>query len=170
MAVGRRRLRAVVWLLGSFLLSGCYRYVPVEVPIPTTVARIKVPVESAVADPNAPPETIAMEGTVLESVGDTLILEARLTRDVSAFQQYVRLDTFRIAHAELSSVEVKEFSKGRSVALGVVVASGAALMAWAALGIQGGSDGQGNGDGDGSQGFTVVLSAATRVFLGWLGR
>lgn len=169
-AVAHRRLRASVWLLGAVLLSGCYRYIPVQTPAPGTVARVRVPVQSAVADPNAPPETISVEGTILDSAGDTLVLEARLSREISAFQQYVRLDTFRVARAELSSVELKEFSTGRSVALGAGVAGGAALMAWAALGIQGGSDGEGNGDGDGSQGFTVVLSAAARVVLGWLGR
>lgn len=163
-----RRMQVVALGLGAFLLAGCYRYIPVETPAPGTVARVRVPVQSAVADPNAPPETVSVEGAVLAS-GDTLVLAARLTREISPFQQYVRFDTFRVASAELASVERKEFSMGRSVGLGVAVAGGAALMAVAALGIQGGDDGQGQGDGDGTSGFTVPLSAAAKFVLRWMG-
>lgn len=169
LAGARGTMRVVAFGLGAFLLAGCYRYVPVEMPAPGTVARVRVPVQSAVADPNAPPETVSVEGSVLAS-GDTLVLAARLSRDISPFQQYVRFDTFRVASAELASVERKEFSMGRSVGLGVAVAGGAALMAVAALGIQGGGDGAGDGDGDGTSGFTVPLSAAAKFVLRWLGR
>ena len=164
-----RYLRSTVLLLGAFLLSGCYRYIPVETPPPGSVARVRVPIQSAVADPNAPPETVAVEGQVL-AAGDSIVLAARLSREVSVFQQYVRFDTFRVARAELASVELKEFATGRSVALGAAVAGGTALLALAALGIRGGNDGEGGGDGDGPQGFTVRLSSAVGIILGWLGR
>lgn len=164
-----RWVQVVALGLGAFLLAGCYRYIPVETPAPGTVARVRVPVQSAVADPNAPPETVAVEGDVLAS-GDTLVLATRLTREISPFQQYVRFDTFRVASAELASVERKEFSTARSVGLGVAVAGGAALMAIAALGIQGDDAGDGNGDGDGTSGLTVPLSAAASFVLRLMGR
>lgn len=135
-----------------------------------STVRVRVPVRSAVADPNAPDETVSVEGQLLES-GDTLVLAASIRREISAFQQYVRYDTFRIARSETAGVEFKEFSSGRSVFLGVVVASGTGLLALAALGLGGDRGGDnGDGDGNGTSGFTVPLMSAARLIWGWSGR
>ncbi len=118
---------------GAILLAGCFSYLPVETPPPGATVRVRIPVTSAVADPNAPPQTISVEGTVLES-GDTLVLATETRRELGAFREIVQFDTVRLAPDQRSSVELRDFSKGRSIALGAGIAAGIAGLAIVAFG------------------------------------
>jgi len=144
--------------LAFLALSGCYTYRAVEIPSPGAVARVAVPVQSAVADPNQPPEIASVEGTVV-AIGDTIVLATKMRRDIGAYREVVRDDTLRIALDAVSAVEVREFSRGRSALLSGTVAAGIALLALTALGIEGGDAGDGSGD-DGSRTFTASASVA----------
>ncbi|MCE2398164.1 MAG: hypothetical protein J4F34_03815 [Gemmatimonadetes bacterium] len=129
------------------VLAGCYQYVPVEMPAPGSVARVQVPVVSALSDPTAPPPTVSVEGVVLES-GDTIVLEVLERRRVGALRELVRENTYRVALGDLTAIEVRERAPARSAALGSVIVAGAVYLAVSALGGRSGSGGEkpgGNG-------------------------
>ena len=167
--IALRNLHRTALVAGAFLLSGCHTYLPIDAPRPGSVARVRVPIESAVADPNAPPETVAVEGLVLAS-GDTIVLAASTRRELGAFREIIQYDTFRVARDGLVSIEAREFSKGRSLALGVIIAGGATGLALVALGFGGGEGGENPGDDGTQQGFTLQLSATVGAILGVFGR
>ena len=99
-----RRYRAAA-AFAFLALSGCYIYRPVATPSPGAVARVEVPVQSAVADPNEPPETASVEGTVVE-VGDSIVLATKIRRDIGAYREVVRDDTLRIALDVVAAIVV----------------------------------------------------------------
>lgn len=115
------------------LLTGCHTYRVVDAPpaVGSTV-RVHVPVASPLTGGNRAPQTATVEGLVL-TAADTIALAARTRRPFGAFRELVQVDTFRLAASEASRVEVRELSGARSVALGVVVAAGAALLAFTAF-------------------------------------
>lgn len=135
-------IRTGVFLLGAAVLSGCYTYVPADAPRPGEVARVRVPVRSALDDPNAPPPTATVEGEVL-AAGDTIVLATTSRRELGAYRELILVDTFRVARGDVSSIELRKFSQGRSVALGVALAGTVTIAALAALGITGGAEGEG---------------------------
>lgn len=149
----RRCLRGAATALGALLLSGCHTYLPVQTPTPGTTARVHVPVRSALADPNAPPRTAFVEGTVL-SVGDTIVLEVRTRRYYGALQELVQENVYRVDRDEIIAVELREVSMGRSVALGVAILGGIGVLALAALGERFGMGGRKPSD-NGGQSFTA---------------
>lgn len=159
----RRRHRAIVALL-LLASSGCYTYRAVEAPSPGDVARVHVPVRSAVEDPNEAPETAAVEGTVV-AMGDSIVLATKIRREIGAYREVVRDDTLRIAVEGTTRIELREFSKAKSVLLGGVVLGGATLLALAALGIEGGDGGDRSG-GDGDRSFRVSFAGVAA----WLAR
>ena len=148
-----RGSRRAVAVFGVLALSGCHTYLPVETPVPGSVARVRVPIRSAVSDPGLPPETASVEGVVIEA-GDTLVLEVRTRRVIGAFNEIVRENTYRVARDELVSVEVREFSARRSAVLGSAILAGTVFLAVAALRGDTGSGGRGPGNGGGRT-FTV---------------
>lgn len=148
-----RGLRRAVAVFGVLAPSGCHAYLPVETPVPGSVARVQVPIRSAVADPGLPPETASVEGVVLES-GDTLVLEVRTRRVIGAFNEITRENTYRVARDELVSVEVRQFSPRRSAVLGSAILGGTVFLAVRALRGGTGSGGRGPGTGGGRT-FTV---------------
>ena len=160
------RMASIALLCGVPLVSGCYTYRLVEEAPVGSVARLRVPIQSAIVDPNAPPETVAIEGLIL-SFGDTIAFQASNRQVIGAFREVVQYDTLTVARDGLASIEVREFSKVRSVVLGTVVAVGTAALALAALGIEGGEAGEGPG-GEGSEsltaGITVAIGAIGRLF------
>lgn len=120
-------------------LSGCHTYTPVSTPAPGSTVRVRIPVISAAADPNAPQQTVSVEGQVVES-GDTLVLAMRNRQEYGAYREIVQFDTVRLGPDQRQSVELSEFSAQKSIALGVVITGGVTLLAATAFGFGGGGD------------------------------
>lgn len=148
-----RCLRAAAAVFGALFLSGCHTYLPVRSPAPGSVARVHVPVRSAVADPNAPPPTVSVEGTVL-SAGDTIVLEVRTRQHFGALQEVVSENVYRVGRDEIVTMEIREFSRGRSALLGVGILGGIGFLALAAFGGRFGQGGE-NPDDNGGRSFTI---------------
>lgn len=148
-----RCLRGTAAALGALLLAGCHTYLPVESPAPGSVARVHVPVRSAVSNPNAPPPTVSVEGTVLE-VGDTIVLEVQSRRYFGALQELVQENVYRVGRDEVVSIELREFSGRKSALLGVGILGGIGLLALAAFGGEFGQGGNGP-DENGGRSFTI---------------
>lgn len=159
-----RHMLFAALLCGPPLVSGCYTYRLVEEAPVGSVARLRVPIQSAIVDPNSPPETVAIEGLII-AFGDTISFEASSRQVTGAFREVVQYDTLRVARDGLASIEVREFSRTRSVVLGVAVAAGTTGLALAALGAEGGQAGDRPGEG-GAESFTAGIS----VGVGALGR
>lgn len=153
-----RRLRGAVAAAGALLLCGCHSYLPVESPAPGVVARLHVPVSSAVSNPNAPPPTVSVEGTVL-STGDTIVLQVRTRQHFGALQELVQENVYRVARDEVVAIELREFSGRRSAVLGGALLVGAVGLAVLAFG---GEFGQGGEDPDNNGGRSITI--------GFLGR
>jgi len=164
-----RILGAFFGLLGASFMSGCFTYVPVDRPSPGSTVRIHVPVRSAIARPNQAPEFISMEGMVI-SAADSVILEVSSRREIGAFREIRSVDTLRVARADLSAVDTRVFSLGKSIGLGIAIAGVTAVLAAVAFGLEGGSsgnDGSGNGNTTGSSirinpTFSALLDALSR--------
>ncbi len=122
------------------LLGGCYTYQVVDTPPLGSTVRVRVPVTSALDDRNTAPPSVAVEGQVLQ-VGDTLVLARRTRREFGAFREVILFDTLRLRRAQTSSIELKEFSSGKSVMLGIVIAAGVTGLALAGFN-GGGGDGE----------------------------
>ena len=165
--LGRRaRGLALITAVGA---AGCHTYVPVQTPVPGSTVRVQIPVVSAAADPNAPPQTVSLEGLVVES-GDTLVLATTRRQEYGAFREVVQYDTLRLAEDQRYGVEAVEFSAGKSVMLGVGLAAGVGLIAIAAFnGGGGGGDTPIDGGPPPPQGAVVVSSSWVAGLLGLLG-
>lgn len=138
---------SLLMVLGVVFLSGCYTYRPVETPSPGSMLRVRVPVTSALNNPNQAPATASIEGLVL-SAGDTISLATETRRQMGAYREIVQYDTLRLAVSQTSSMDVREFSAPRSVVLGVAIAGAAGAAAAVAFGLGGGSVGEPPGPGD----------------------
>ena len=161
-----RRILPVALLGAAPLLSGCYTYTLVEEPPVGSVARVRVPVRSAAAGPEIPPETVAVEGLVL-SLGDTLSLEAGTRQFAGTSREVLRYDTLRVARDGVASIEVRNLSVARSVALGAGVAAGTVALALAALGTgagEGGEEPGRGGPGGLAATFSIAVGAVARLF------
>jgi hypothetical protein len=157
-------------LTAAIVLAGCHSYTPVETPVPGTVARVTVPLQSAVADRNAAAQTVLIEGVVLEA-GDTIVLASTTRRDLTAFSRMIQFDTFRVARDGAVSVELREFSPGKSIALGLVVTSAAVSLAISALAIDDGKAGDDSaGDGTIPEGAVVISSSLVGLVWKLIGR
>ena len=148
-----RGLRGAAAVFGALALSGCHTYLPIESPAPGSVARVHVPVQSAVSNPNAPPPTVSVEGTVL-SAGDTIVLEVQSRQYFGALQEVVQENVYRVARDEVVTIELREFSTRRSVVLGGAVLVGVVGLALAAFGGEFGQGGNGP-DENGGRSFTI---------------
>lgn len=124
--------RTALLLAFAGLLAGCHTYRTVDQPTPGSTVRVSVPISSALSSPNRSPQSAAVEGRLV-SAGDTLVLAVQNRQSYGAYREVVRYDTLRLASAQASSVEVREFSKNRSIVLGTAVAAvvtGAAALAF----------------------------------------
>ncbi|MDE2793935.1 MAG: hypothetical protein OXL34_03865 [Gemmatimonadota bacterium] len=148
-----RRVRGALSVFGALALSGCHTYLPIESPAPGSVARVHVPVQSAVSNPNVPPPTVSVEGTVL-SAGDTIVLEVQSRQYFGALQEVVQENVYRVARDEVVTIELREFSTRRSVLLGGAVLVGVVGLALAAFGGEFGEGGNGP-DENGGRSFTI---------------
>ena len=66
-------VESILCVAAVLTLGGCHSYRAVDTPPPGATVRVRVPVTSALDDPNTAPASVAIEGVVLE-VGDTLVL------------------------------------------------------------------------------------------------
>ena len=139
----RRPCGACLVLASGLLMAGCHTYTPVNTAPPGSTVRVQIPVRSAADDPNAPPRTQSVEGQVLSS-GDTIVLATSSRYEYGAYREIMQYDTLRLGPEERYTVELREFSRGRSVALGLGLT---ALVAGAAAVAFGGTFGSG-GDGN----------------------
>jgi hypothetical protein len=139
-------VRAVA-LVGAFVLSGCYTYVPATSVAPGSDVRVLLPVESRRAGGTVIRETLAVEGTLV-SWDDTLRVATETTQQVGNFRQVQQMDTLRVPASEVDAVELREFSRGRTLGLTAAIVGGAALLVTGISQAAGGSDdGGGNGNG-----------------------
>lgn len=142
----RRWLRRPAWAVFILVLSGwmsaCHSYTPVADPMPGTTVRVHIPVRTALDNPNAPTRTQSVEGQLVEA-GDTLVLATQSRREYGAFREIVQFDTIRLGPEQRAGVELREFSTGRSVALGVGLTGIVVFAAVAAFGLGGGQEGEG---------------------------
>lgn len=152
-------------VLGAFVLSGCYAYVPVERPPPGTPVRVQMPASSAVQGSSRIPETVTMEGRVV-SFTDTLRLEMRTEQRLGT-RSFVAVDTIRVGAASLASVEERVFSRGRTAVFTVALAGGVALAVWGISTVTGG-DGDGK-PGNGTTADPPVIFGAFRQGLPFFG-
>lgn len=154
-------------LVAAVGMSGCHTYTPVSTPTPGSTVRVQIPVISAAADPNAPQQTVSVEGQVVES-GDTLVLAMRNRQEYGAYREIVQYDTVRLGPDQRESVELSEFSAQRSIGLGVIIAGGAALLATTAFGLAGGGDGPIDGGEPPPQSIIISSGLISRI-LGLVG-
>ena len=154
--VGARPLVAV---LGVFLLSGCHTYTPVDTAPLGSMVRIRVPLTSALTNGGFS-ETAAISGLLIES-GDTLGLAVETRRDLGAYRELIRQDTVRLAADNTVSLELQEFSSGRTIALGVAIAGIVGTAAWVALDLAGGQAGDDPGPPGGP--VTAVVSVPSII-------
>lgn len=143
--------------LGAFVLSGCYSYIPVTSAPPGSEVRAHLPVETRTAGGAVTRESLPVEGRVV-SFTDSLVLATMLRTQVGNFRQVDQADTLRLSVAELDGVELKEFSRGRTLGFTALVIGGAALVVLGISTVAGGSD-----DGDGGGNGTGVSIAAPRL-------
>jgi hypothetical protein len=148
-------------------LGACYAYRPVDsAPIGASV-RVHIPVQAAVDVPGRQPETVTVEGTVLE-LGDSLSLATETRREFGAYRELVQFDTLRLGASQVARIELKEFSQGRSIGLGLAISAVVAAAAAVAFGVGGGSAGDGPPGGGGPQGAFVINPAILTGLLGAL--
>lgn len=151
-------------LTGATLLAGCHTYRPVTQPLPGSTVRVSVPVSSALSDRNSSPQTTAVEGRLV-SAGDTLVLAVQNRQSYGAYREIVRLDTLRLASTQASTVEVREFSTGRSIVLGTAIAAIATGAAATAFGWGSGSDNPNAPDGSGP--VTSIVATPSLISSLW---
>ena len=166
---GVRRFRPVAFLWAALMVSGCYSYRFAEDAPVGAVARLRVPIQSAIVDPNRPPETVAIEGKVV-SVGDTIRFEASTRHVLGLFQDVVQYDTLSVARDGIASIEVREFSMAKSVLLGAGLAGGTVALAIAAFAGQGGDAGEVPGTDPPSASVAAGVSVPVGSIGRWFGR
>lgn len=149
-------MRAILLIVAAAAFSGCYTYTPVQTaPAVGTMVRVRVPVTSAVAGRTAPQETADLEG-LLVGTGDTLFLATETRRELGAYREITQFDTIRVATNQTASVEIREFSSARSIALGGIIAAAATVAAVVAFNGLSGSEGE-ESPGPGSPDTALVV-------------
>lgn len=154
---------SILCVTAVLVLGGCHTYQVVDTPPLGSTVRVRVPVTSALDDRNTAPASAAIEGEVLQ-VGDTLVLATRTRREFGAFREVILLDTLRLGRGQTSSIELKEFSGGRSVVLGIVLAGGATGLALAAFKGGGGDNEVPSGPGRPPTAVVVSRSVLSAVW------
>lgn len=128
--------RAASAALFVLILSGCYSYRAVDSAPPGSPIRVGLPIENPAGVLGAP-ESVMIEGVLVEG-GDSIVLAVETRREYGAYREVVQFDTVRLGADRVSSIELKEFSRGRSMALGLTLAGAVTLGAAVAFGLGGG--------------------------------
>lgn len=164
-----RRLAGTAAAVGLVAVTGgCYSYQPVDGPVPVSREQVRVELTGAGEDAMMEQRGISLErfeGRVLEESGDELTMEIRLPANRLAFNDRDVLDTLPVLRPHIRSVDLKQFSAGRTV-LGVAggLAGLAGIYALVETVVSSTEEG-GTGDGGG-----VVISVVPfmTTVLGWL--
>jgi hypothetical protein len=140
------------------MLGGCYTYQPVDGPIPVGAETVRVELTGAGQDALRERQGIILgrvEGRILDNGGDELTIQARLPANLLAFSEEAVVDTLSILQPHIRTVDVKQFSRGRT-ALGVAggLAGGALLYYLVDVAVS--SDGGGSGEGGGNVQISVM--------------
>ena len=148
--------------------SGCYTYQPLdEGPVPRQPETIRVELTGAGEDAMMAERGIRLEvfeGRVLEEAGDELTMEVRLPANLLAFSDRAVTDTLSVLRPHVRTLDVKQFSTGKTVAATAAgVAAGALLYAVIDAAVS--DDDATGGEGDNID-FSVVPLVTT--LLGWL--
>ena len=125
------------------VMSGCYTYRAVDSATIGSSVRVRLPIEGPVAARGVP-DFVNLEGVLVE-LGDSISLAVQTRREYGAYREVVQNDTLVLAVDRLSAFEIKEFSRNRSVALGVTIGGAIAYGAWLGLGLGGGGAGDPGG-------------------------
>jgi hypothetical protein len=160
--------RVFLLATGVSLLAGCHTYRTVESPPVGSTVRVRVPVTSALSNPNSAPPTASIEG-VLISMSDTITLATQTRREFGAYREITQYDTLRFASSQANSLEIREFARNRSVVLGVAIAAGAGFGGALAFGLGGGSKNQ-PPDGQGPLPAVVVSGSLLSTLWGAIAR
>ncbi len=161
--------RTLAFLAVGLTVSGCYSYRIVDDAPVGSVARLRVPVQSAIVNPSSPSGTVAVEGKVI-SVGDTIEFEASTRHTLGLFQDVVQYDTLRVARDGVASIEVREFSTTKSVLLGAGILAGTVALAAAAAGVGGGDAGDAPSTDPPQNSRAVGVSVPVSAIGRWFGR
>lgn len=165
-----RSLRGFSAVVGAAVLSGCYSYVPVEHPSPGSTVRIQVPLRSAVSRPNQPDEIVSLEGVVV-TAADSIVLEVQNRREFGAFREIRTVDTLRVAQADLTAIDTRIFSRGKTLGLTAAIVGVTGILAATAFGLGGGSGGDdGPGNGNGTTTGSLVVNPIFSALLRAVGR
>ena len=98
-----------------------------------------------------------------------MVLATTVRAQYGAFREVTLVDTLRAARVDLVALDEKVYSRQKSVALGVVIAGGIALLIGSVTGFAGGSESEDVGDGT-MPNASVVLTSALASLLGIFGR
>lgn len=138
------------------LLSGCFSYLTVDsAPVGSTV-RVRVPLESAATNRNVAPQSLAIEGQLLE-VGDTIVLSVLRRESIGAYRDFTIDEEYRVATDQIISLELREPDNVKSVGLGVIIALGTTFLALELLDLGGDDQGGGPGNGNGTTSFRIPI-------------
>jgi hypothetical protein len=143
--------------------AGCYVYRPVETPSPGSTVRVLMPVVSAVSGRNVADRFESVEGTLVSN-GETIVLAVQTRREFGAYREVIQHDTVSFVTDQLAAVDVREFSRGKSIGLGVGIAAGLTGLAMAAFGTFGSPGDPGGGDPPEPQPAIVV----NRSIVSWI--
>ncbi len=154
-------LKALILLL---VLNGCYTYRSLDyAPIGSSV-RVRLTIDGpAVA--RGVPEFVNLEGVLLDH-GDSISLSVQTRREYGAYREVVQNDTVVLGADQVTAFELKEFSRNRSVALGVSIAAAVTYGAAVAFGLGGGGAGD-PGSGPPLPDASLVSMPTTGPGLKW---
>lgn len=165
----RTSMRGGSALLAAVVAGGCYSYQPLEGPLPPPTQTIRVQLTGAGEDDLLERQGIQLdrfEGRVLSQSGDELTMEVRLPANRMASDTRFVVDTLPFTRPHIRTVDVKQFSTGRTVlGVGGMVAGLAGIYGIVQAVSSSTDDNGGDGGGGG-----VVLSVVPLVgkVLGWL--
>ncbi|HIF23157.1 MAG TPA: hypothetical protein EYQ27_14960 [Gemmatimonadetes bacterium] len=147
-------------------MTACHTYTPVESPAVGTVARVTVPVRGTTGGASAAVQAASLEGVVVNA-GDTIVLAMPIRREWGDAQGVMRIDTVRLLRDQLSAIEAKRPSTGKSVLLGAAIAGGVATLA-VILDIKNGGDQSPVPDDDEFPPGGAVVTLRLASVLAWL--
>lgn len=125
--------------------SACYSYHPIQDPSPGATVRIRVPLTSAVTNRHNDPETLDLEGVVLEAPADSLIMVTENRRELGTFKVLTSKDTIRVARSGLAGMDERVYSSAKTYGFSALLAAGVAGVVLAVLEAGGGQGGSGPG-------------------------